>query len=574
MVISNVEIAAFFDDLADLLEIKGENPFKIRAYKNAARTIENLGTDISEMVYDGTDLSQIPTIGEHIALKIEEIVKTGKLAKLEALKHSFPPHLLDLLKVEGIGPKRTKLLYEKLHIDSLETLRKAAEEHRIKALDGFDEKLEQTILKGMLLAKKAGQRFLYSTAEPHAKALESYLRSAKDVSKVTVSGSFRRRKDTVGDLDIIVTSKSPSSLIDYFVAYPDIKEILSHGDTRSTVILNNHLQVDLRCVKDESYGAALHYFTGSKSHNIAIRKIAIDLGLKVNEYGIFNTKGKMIAGSTEEEMYKTVGLRYIEPELRENRGELEAARDNTLPKLLKTDDIKGDLHMHSVYSDGYNSVLEMAEAAKAMGYSYIAMTDHSAHIPIVHGMDQRKVRAQLEEIDRVNETLQDFTILKSAEVDILEDGSLVWPDSILKELDLVVGAIHDKFKLSAEKQTERILKAMDNPYLNILAHPTGRLIGEREAYEADMQRIFEEAKAKGCIMEINAQPKRLDLNDIYTKMAKEIGLKFALSTDAHNIETLHYMVYALNQARRGWLEKKDVVNTYDLSSLKNMLHRT
>lgn len=573
MIISNIEIAAIFDQLADLLEIKGENPFKVIAYRNAVRTIENIGTDLSKMIKDGVDLAEIPTIGESIAKKIEEIVKTGELSKLEELKRSFPPHLLDLLNIKGIGPKRTKILYENLQISSLEELKQAAIDHKIRDLEGFDEKLEQMILEGTQLAKKEGKRFLYSIAEPHANDITSYMKNSKEVSKAIIAGSFRRKKETIGDLDLLVTSNDPAHVIKHFIRYPDIKEVISQGITKSTVILNNDLQVDLRCVPDESYGATLHYFTGSKSHNVTIRKIAIEMGLKVNEYGIFKGKEK-IAGATEKEIYKTVGLVYIEPELRENRGELEAAARRKLPDLVNIKDIKGDLHTHTTYSDGQNSIIEMAEAAKKLGYEYLAVTDHSKYLAIYNGMDEKRLRQQIEEIDKINEKLDGITLLKSIEVDILEDGSLALNNDILKELDLVVGGLHEKLALSQDKQTKRILKAMDNPYFNILAHPTGRLIGEREACDIDMELLFKEAKARGCFLEINAQPKRLDLNDVHAKYAKEAGVKFAISTDAHNIATLEYMRYGIFQARRGWIEKKDVINTLSLDKLKKTLRRT
>ncbi|KYJ87297.1 DNA polymerase/3'-5' exonuclease PolX [Sulfurovum riftiae] len=572
MFISNAEIASIFTQMADLLEIRGEDPFKTRAYRNAARTIENLGTDLAKMVEAGEDISKLPTIGERIANKIREIVQTGRLAKLEYLKHAFPPHLLDLLKVEGIGPKRAKILYQELHIGSLDALKKAAEAHKISQLKGFSEKLEKKILKGTLLAKKEGKRFLYAIAEPYADALEKYLKSFGEAEQVTVAGSFRRRKETVGDLDILATSKEPSALIDYFVKYPDIRKIISQGDTRSTVILRNEMQVDLRCVHEESYGAALHYFTGSKSHNIAIRIMARDMGMKVNEYGVFKGE-KKIAGATEAEVYESVGLRYIEPELRESRGEHTAAKEDRLPKLIEIGDLKGDLHMHTTYSDGHNTILEMTEAAKEMGYSYITITDHSKHMAIVHGLDEKRLRRQIEEIDKINERLKGITILKSIEVDILEDGSLALPDSVLKELDLVVAAVHDKFNLSQKVQTQRILKALENPYVKILAHPTGRLIGEREPYRVSMKKLFEGVKNNGCFLEINAQPKRLDLKDIYIQRAKEAGVRFVISTDAHNKASLAYMKYGIYQARRGWLEKKDVLNTLSLSSFKKALKR-
>ncbi|SFV69550.1 DNA polymerase X family [hydrothermal vent metagenome] len=570
MVVSNAEIASIFTQLADLLEIRGEDPFRTRAYRNAARTIGNLGKDLSKMVQEGEDISKLPTIGERIAAKIKEIVETGRLAKLEYLKHDFPPHLLDILTVEGIGPKRAKILYQELHIDSLDALKQAAESHRISKLKGFSTGLEQKILHATLLAKKEGKRFLYAVIEPHALALEHYLKAYKGAEQVTVAGSFRRRKETVGDLDVLTTSKDPAKLIDYFVAYPAVKEIVSHGDTRSTVILKNDLQVDLRCVKEESYGAALHYFTGSKSHNIAIRIMAKEQGMKVNEYGLFKD-GKKIAGATETEMYEGVGLRYIEPELRESRGEHTAARQNRLPKLIEEDQMRGDLHMHTHYSDGHNSIKEMALAAKKRGYEYIAITDHSKHMSIVHGMDEKRAREQMEEIDRINEELKGITLLKSIEADILEDGSLALPDSVLGEMDFVVAAVHDHFGLTQKIQTKRILRALENPYVKILAHPTGRLIGEREPYKINMKQLYKGIMDNGCFLEINAQPKRLDLNDIYAKRAKEAGVRFAISTDAHNAASLDYMRYGVYQARRGWLERKDVINTLSLSALKKVL---
>ena len=570
MFISNAEIASIFTQMADLLEIRGEDPFKTRAYRNAARTIENLGNDLAKMVKAGEDISKLPTIGERIADKIREIVRTGRLAKLEYLKHAFPPHLLDLLKVEGIGPKRAKILYKELHIGSLDSLKKAAESHKISQLKGFSKKLEEKILKGTLLAKKEGKRFLYAVAEPYAMALERYLKAYEGVQQVTVAGSFRRRKETVGDLDILATSKEPAALIDYFVKYPDIKKIISQGDTRSTVILRNEMQVDLRCVHEESYGAALHYFTGSKSHNIAIRIMARDMGMKVNEYGVFKGE-KKIAGATEAEVYESVGLRYIEPELRESRGEHTAAKEDRLPHLVSLADMQGDLHMHTTYSDGHNTILEMMEAAKQKGYAYIAVTDHSKHMSIVHGLDEKRLRAQIEKIDEMNETLKGLTILKSIEADILEDGSLALPDSVLKELDLVVAAVHDRFNLSQKLQTQRILKALENPYVKILAHPTGRLIGEREPYRVSMKQLYEGVKANGCFLEINAQPKRLDLKDIYIQKAKEAGVRFVISTDAHNTASLAYMKYGIYQARRGWLQKEDVLNTLSLKALQTAL---
>jgi len=571
MTISNVEIATVFEQLAQLLEIQGENPFKIRAYENAAREIRNMAGSLSQMVKDKVDLSKLPAIGEHIALKIMEIVRTGKLSKLEDLKKSFPPHILDILKIEGIGPKRAKILYDALHIGSLEDLRKAALAHKIRELDGFNEKIENNIIDKTILAKKIKKRFMYSVAEPHAKALLTYLKKSKDIIEALVAGSFRRRKDTVGDLDMVGTSKNPSKVIDYFVKYPDIKDVILHGDTRSTFILQDDIQVDFRCVQVDSYGSALHYFTGSRAHVLAIRNIAVERNLKINEYGIYKGEQK-IAGLSETDMYETMGFSYIEPELRENRGELEASTKGKLPNLINQEDIKGDLHMHSTYSDGQNSIREMVEAAQKKDYEYIAMTDHSKHLGIVHGMDEAKLAKQIDKIDEINEQIKGITILKSIEVDILEDGTLAMSNDMLKRLDLVVAGIHDKFNLSSQKQTKRILKAMENPYFNILAHPTGRLINQREPYSADMDLVFKEAKQRGCFLEINSQPQRLDLNDIYAKFAKDMGIRFSISTDSHNCASLEYMKYGIYQARRGWVEKKDVINTLSLSKLKQILN--
>ncbi len=572
MAISNVEIADIFTHLAELLEIQGYNAFKIIAYKNAAREIANLGSSVARMVEEGDDISKLPSIGNHIAEKIREIVKTGKLTQLETLQKKFPSHILDLLKVEGIGPKRAKILHDTLHINSLEELMRAAKEHKIRDLDGFSDKIEQKILDKTMFAKKIGKRFMYSVAEPHANAILDYMQKSKDILKVLVAGSFRRRKDTVGDLDMVATSKNPKKVIDYFVQYPDVKDIILHGDTRSTIILKSNIQVDFRCVQEDSYGSALHYFTGSRAHVLAIRKLAVQRDLKINEYGIFRGK-QSISGSSEEDIYKTMGFSYIEPELRENRGELEASRKGELPHLINQEDMRGDLHMHTTYSDGQNSIEEMARAAMGFGYEYIAITDHSKHLSIVHGMDEKKLRTELDEIDRLNEKLKDITILKSIEVDILEDGSLAMSNSLLKELDLVVAGVHDKFNLSAKQQTKRILKAMENPYFTILAHPTGRLINQREAYSLDMELLFKETVQRGCFLEINSQPKRLDLNDIYAKIAKDLGVRFSISTDSHNERSLYYMKYGIYQARRGWIEKKNVINTLPLSELKEMLKR-
>jgi len=573
MAITNSEIATIFKKVADLLEIKGENPFKVRAYRNASRTIENIAKPLSDLVKKGYDLTKLPGIGPDLSKHIKEIVKTGEYSKLKNLEKEIPSHLIDMLAIEGLGPKRVRIIYENLDIKSLDDLKRAAESGKLEKLPGFGPTLIKKILKGIKLAKKAGERFRYDIAQIYAEDIIKYLQNQdnENIIDIVVAGSFRRKKETVGDLDILVTAKNIKKVIDHFVNYNGIKEVVTKGTTRSTVILKSNLQIDLRSVPKESYGAALHYFTGSKSHNIAIRKIALKLGLKINEYGVFKDE-KKIAGKSEEEVYRSVGLCYIEPELRENRGEIEAAKNNKLPNLIELSDIKGDLHIHTKYSDGKNSIEEIAKVAIKKGYEYIAITDHSKRVTVANGLDEKRVFEQIEEIDRVSEKLN-IAILKGIEVDILADGSLDLSDDVLKELDIVVGAIHYGFNFSKELQTYRVLKAMDNLYFNILAHPTGRIIGKRKEYDIDLEKIMEHAKDNGCFLEINSQPERLDLNDIDIKLAKDIGVKMGIFTDSHNIFCLDFMNYGINQARRGWCTKDEIINTSSLDELKKLLNR-
>ncbi len=568
----NAELVAAFNRLANLLEIKGENPFKIRAYRNAARTIEGLGRSVEEMVRAGEDLTQLPGIGKDLAQKIKDFVETGRIEKLEELEREIPAPLLELLSVEGLGPKRIRVLYENLGIKDLDQLRDAAQSGAIEKLPGFGPKIVETILKGTRLAKKEGRRFKWAVAEEYVEDLLQYLNEAQGVEVIEVAGSFRRKKETVGDLDVLVVSEDWELVTDHFVRYPHVKEVISKGKTRSTVILTPGIQVDLRSVPRQCYGAALAYFTGSKAHNIAIRTMGVKLGLKINEYGVFRGDER-IGGEEELDVYKAVGLPFIEPELRENSGEIEAAQAGRLPNLICLGDVRGDLHCHSHYTDGKDTIWAIATAAKALGYEYIAITDHSKRLTVTKGLDEKRLREQMEEIDQLNERLDGITILKSIEVDILEDGSLDLPDEVLGELDLVVGSIHHKFKLSQEAQTARVLKAMDNPHFTILGHPTGRLIGQREPYKINVQKVLEGAKERGCFLELNAQPDRLDLNDVNLRLAKEIGVKIAISTDSHSIGTLAYMRYGVNQARRGWIEKGDCINTRSLPELKQLLKR-
>lgn len=572
MPIHNEDIASIFDEIADLLEIRGENPFRIRAYRNAARVIRDHSENIAAMVEKGEDLTSLPGIGGDLAGKIAEIVRTGRLAALEELRKGIPGGVLEMLHLPGLGPKKVKILHEKLGIGTLDELRQAAEAGRVRSLPGFGARTEEKILEGLRAQADTSRRFLRSVAVSYAEALVEYLRQLPGVRRVTVAGSYRRGKETVGDLDILAIADKKSPIMDRFVAYDEVAEVLSHGTTRSSVILRSGIQVDVRVVPERSYGAALHYFTGSKPHNIAIRRLGQKAGLKINEYGVFR-KDRYIGGRNEEDVFGAVGLPYIEPELREERGEIEAAREGRLPKLVTLGDIKGDLHMHSTATDGRNTIEEMALAARKRGYRYIAITDHSRRLTVARGLDARRLRQQMQEIDRVNEHLSGITILKGIEVDILEDGTLDLPDDVLRDLDLVIAAVHSHFNLSRDKQTERIMKALDHPSVCVLAHPSGRLLLSREGYDVDMERILEHAAARGTFMELNAHPERLDLNDVYCQKARELGVKIVIGTDAHAVNDLEFMKYGISQARRGWLEATDIVNTRSLDQLRKLLKK-
>ena len=572
MPLHNSEIAARFETLADLLEIEGANAFRVRAYRNAARVVRDSSKSIAAAVEEGEDLSELPAIGEDLAGKIGEIVRTGRLGLLEEVQSRVPAELAELMEVDGLGPKRVQALYRSLEVRSLDDLRQAAEEGRIREVSGFGAKTEQKILHSLEARGGEEQRTRLAQAEEIAGPLADYLEDVEGVKQLVVAGSFRRRRETVGDLDLVVTAKRDSPVMDRFTAYEEVEEVVSHGKTRSTVRLRSGMQVDLRVVPEVSYGSALMYFTGSKAHNIALRKIAVDQGWKINEYGMFEDDER-IAGRTEEEIYEKLGLDYVPPELREDRGEIAAAREHKLPQLVSVDDIRGDLHCHTTETDGHDDLETMVEAARSRGYAYLAITDHSRHLSVANGMDEKRLRRQLERIDAINDDSADFVVLKSVELDILEDGALDLPDSVLDELDLVVCSVHYKFDLSQERQTERILRAMDNPHVNILAHPSGRLIGERKAYAVDMERLVEGARERGCFLEVNAQPARLDLNDVHCRMAKEAGVKVSISTDAHSGANLGNLRYGVDQARRGWLEAGDVLNTMSLEALRKALRR-
>ena len=573
MSVHNTEIAERFNRLAELLEIQGANPFRIRAYRKAAQTIESLPHSMALMLAEGADLSELPGIGKDLAAKIQEIVETGHLTLLDQVSSQLPGQLAELAKIPGLGPKRVKMLYDTLGIQDLKGLAKAARAGNIRRLRGFGTKTEESILAETDRHSSGEKRIKLHTAEQFAEPIIDFLQSIKGVKEAIIAGSYRRRKETIGDLDILVASANGRSIMNRFVAYEEVEKIVSKGTTRATVILRSGLQVDLRVVPEKSYGAALQYFTGSKAHNITVRTLAIKKGLKMNEYGVFRGE-TFIAGRNEEEVYAQIGLPYIAPELRENRGEVEAGLHDALPHLITLKDIWGDLHSHSKATDGHFSIKEMAQYAQGKGYEYLAICDHSQHVTIAHGLNVKRLATQIEEIDRLNQQLQHFKILKGAEVDILENGSLDLPNGILGQLDLTVCAVHYKFNLSRRKQTERIIRAMDNPYFNILAHPTGRLLNEREPYDLDMEQIMAAALERGCFLEVNAQPVRLDLTDLHCKMAKDMGVKVAISTDAHRTTDLEFMRFGVGQARRGWLEPTDIINTQPLNKLKRLFQRT
>jgi len=573
MAVHNADIAAIFVEIADLLEIQNENPFRIRAYRNAARQVEGMGVALADMVAKDEDLTELPGIGADLAAKIKEIVETGKCKALVKLRKQLPPSITELLKIPGLGPKRVRALYDRLKVKTVEQLAKAAKSGLIRELEGFGPKTERSILEALATQVAEQKRFKLAVAAQYAEPLRAYLEKAPGVKQVIIAGSYRRGKETVGDLDILATARDSEKIMDRFTGYDEVAKTLAKGDTRSTVILKCGLQVDLRVVDPESYGAALHYFTGSKAHNVAIRRLGQQKNLKINEYGVF-AGDKRVAGDTEESVFESVGLPWIPPELREDRGEIEAARKNKLPKLIELGDLRGDLHAHTKATDGHNTLKEMAEAARARGLEYLAITEHSRRLTVAHGLDVKQLRKQMEEIDQLNDSLKGMTVLKGIEVDILEDGALDLPDEVLGELDLVVGAVHSQFKLPRAKQTKRILKAMDHPHFTIFAHPSGRLIDSREPYDVDMLRIIRHARERGCFLELNAHPERLDLLDAHCQLAKEEGVLVAISSDAHSVQDFDNLKYGVGQAKRGWLEKGDALNTRSLTELRTLLRKT
>jgi len=569
----NIQIAKTFEEVADLLEIQGANPFRVRAYRNAARTIGTLGTPVETMLKtDGRTLEELPGIGADLAGKITRLCRTGDLPLLGQLTRKTPESLVAMLRIPGVGPKRAKLIYKKLHVKTLGELERAARAGRLAELHGMGKTLEQMILRGIGQEKAHVARVPLAEAEAYVRPLVERLRTLPEVEELEVAGSFRRRRETVGDVDILVASEHPAPIAAAFVTYADVQQVLARGDTKCSIRLRSGLQVDLRIVPRASYGAALHYFTGSKPHNIAVRLLGVKRHLKINEYGVFRGT-RQIGGRNEEDVFKAVGLPWIPPELRENRGEIDAAREGRLPALVELADIRGDLQMHTDATDGQHTLAEMVEACKDLGYEYIAITDHTKAVRVAGGLTEAGFHKQARAIDAIRKRISQPQVLKGAEVDILDDGSLDLDDDALAALDVVVASVHSRFNMSKADMTRRIVRALQHPRVHILGHPTGRLLGKRDPYPVDMSDIIKAAGDYGVMLEINAQPDRLDLSDVYVQMAREAGVKLVISTDAHRTQELACMRYGVDQARRGWCQARDIANTYHLTAFKKLLQK-
>lgn len=568
----NRAVAERFALIADMLEIKGESVFRINAYRRAARAVEGLTEDIAAIAARG-ELTAIPGIGQATAEKIVEFVRSGTMRAYDDLAASLPPGLTTLMAVPDVGPKTALLLYEKLGITSLDDLEAAARSGRIRDLPRMGEKTEENILRGIAAVRRSAERRPLGVALPVADELVALLRPVPGVAEIEVAGSLRRRRETIGDIDILATSRDPASVMEVFVRAPQVRQVLSHGSTRSSVILDVGLQADLRVVEPNAYGAALQYFTGSKEHNVALRERAVRRGLKVNEYGVWRTKDtRRVAGRDEAGVYKAVGLPWIPPELREDQGEIDAAAGGRLPRLIEVSDIRGDLHMHTAWSDGAESAEAMAAAARALGYEYICITDHSQSLKVAGGVTIRELRDHIAYVRALSERAG-ITVLIGTECDIGPDGSLDYPDDVLAELDVVIASVHTRFRMGRQEMTRRIVRAMEHGHVDILGHPTGRLLGARDPYEVDIEAVIDAAARTGTVLEINASPERLDLKDTYARAAKERGVRLEVGTDAHSAAQLRHMSLGVSVARRGWLEAADVINTLPLPKLRGALGR-
>ncbi|HEV2852941.1 MAG TPA: DNA polymerase/3'-5' exonuclease PolX [Thermoanaerobaculia bacterium] len=576
----NPEIARILEEVADILEIQNANPFRVRAYRNATRTVETLTVPLRKWVQENRPLTDLPGIGKEMASHIREMVETGTLGFRDELLAEVPRSLIELMRLPGLGPKKAKKIHDELQISSVEELEAAAKEGRVASLPGFGAKSQEKILAGIEEYRQHGSRFLLTEAERFVEPLLAYLRETPEVERLEVAGSYRRRKETVGDIDLLAIASRPVPVMERFRAYPQVDKILMAGDTRSTIVLGSGLQVDLRVVPAECYGAALVYFTGSKEHNVKLRRRAVERGLRISEYGVFRVQernqeeeGEFIAGREEAEIYASVGLAWVPPELREDRGEIEAAAAGRLPQLIRVQDLRGDLHMHSTWSDGRNSIEEMAEACAARGYEYMVISDHSKSLAMTGGLDAYRLRQQWAEIDEVRARHPEIQILKAMEVDILGDGSLDLEDEMLAGLDLVLVSLHSRFDLPSDQQTERVLRALEHPEVNVFCHPTARIINRRKGVEMDLDTVLRRAAELGVAVELNSSPNRLDLRDSHLKLAKELGCKVVIDTDAHRIRELDLMRYGVEQARRAGLEPGDVLNTLPFEEFQAAIRR-
>ncbi len=570
---TNPEIADAFDSIADILEFQGANQFRVRAYRNAARTIRDLPESVAEIIADSSrQLTDLEGIGKDLAEKIVALVKTGKLEMLEELKQQVPESVLSMMRVPGLGPKRAAMLFNQLKVATLDELRAACEAHKVRELKGLGAKTEESILAGLQFAAEADKRVLWAEADDLVREILAHMHGCSAVERIDAAGSYRRGRDTVGDLDFLAVATDAAAVMDRMAAYPGLAEVTARGDTKLTARLRSGLHVDLRVVPAESFGAALQYFTGSKAHNVIVRGLAKDRGLKVNEYGVFHGD-EQIAGADEDDVYAALDLPCFPPEMREARREFQWAAEGHLPRLIELGDIRGDLHMHSTWTDGQATIEQMALAAKARGLKYIAMTDHSKRVTMVNGLDETRIRKQWEEIDELNERLTGITVLKGVEVDILERGGLDLGDDVLKEADWVNASIHYGQNQSRDQITRRVVEALQNPHVRAFAHPTGRMLGERKPYEIDLSAVIRVAREHGKVLELNAHPVRLDLDDVACAEAKDNGVLIVISTDSHRPEGLAAMRYGILQARRGGLTKADVINTRTWAQVKKLLGR-
>ncbi|MFL6237222.1 MAG: DNA polymerase/3'-5' exonuclease PolX [Thermoanaerobaculia bacterium] len=562
----NPEIARTLEEVADILEIQGSNPFRIRAYRNAVRTVETVTVPLRRWVEEGRALTDLPGIGKEMANHIKEMVETGTLGFRDELLAEVPRSLIELMRLPGLGPKKARKVFDELQIGSVDELEAAAREGRIAALPGFGAKSQEKILAGIADYRQQGSRFLLNEAERSVEPLLAYLRETPEVERLEVAGSYRRRKETIGDIDLLAIASQPLPVMERFRGYAQVDKILMAGDTRSTVVLGSGLQVDLRVVPADCYGAALVYFTGSKEHNVKLRRRAVERGLRISEYGVFQiheegAEGECIGGGEEAEVYASVGLAWIPPELREDHGEIELAAAGRIPELIRVEDLRGDLHMHSTWSDGRNSIAEMVAACAARGYEYMVISDHSKSLAMTGGLDAYRLREQWKEIDEVRARHPEIRVLRSMEVDILGDGSLDLEDEMLAGLDLVLVSLHSRLDLPLAQQTERVLRALEHRQVNIFCHPTARLINRRKPAELDLEVILRRAAELGVALELNCSPNRLDLKDTHLRLARELGCKIVIDTDSHRTRELSLMRYGVDQARRAGLGPGDVLNT-------------